>query len=83
MKHFVVIGRIPFDDEDSAYSFMAKDDNEAREKFTEEILDASGNWSYDDDDNRVYGGEMQDGEPVVYINYIISCKQEMKVQFVG
>lgn len=42
MKTYVVIGRIPFDDEDSCYAFAAKSREEAVEMFDDALYQDSG-----------------------------------------
>jgi len=41
-KHLALIGRIPFDDEDSCYIFQDKNLDEATEAFVQQIYEDSG-----------------------------------------
>jgi len=66
---YTVIGRIPFDDEDSLYTFETASDLEARRRFKDAILEDGE------------ATEVEDGEPVVYVNWIISSETEPKIYY--
>jgi len=76
MKTFyIVTGRIPYDDEDSIFVVEAKDMDEADAEFRRLILDANNGEST----------EVEDGEPVVYINaYVrVESEREPKIEWLN
>jgi hypothetical protein len=64
MKHYAIIGRIPFDDEDSCYTMEAESREEAVEIFEERIAKAAG---YEDAEQ--CRKDTADG--CIYINHVL------------
>lgn len=69
MTHYAVIGRIPFDDEDTAYFFNDVAEDTLHDLFAKQIYEDSGR----DDQDDVY---KEHGTPV-FITYIIKTESEM------
>lgn len=68
MKHYAVIGRIPFDDEDSCYTYEADSRESAASMFKQEILEEHGPNPPTD----------ASGEPVI-INIVLESETPIKI----
>lgn len=67
LKTYAVIGRIPFDDEDSCYTFTVKSRDEAIEKFSDALYEDSGL----DEDCRQRNIKAHGCDNGVFINHIL------------
>lgn len=66
-KTYAVIGRIPFDDEDSCHTFTAKSREEAIEMFSDAIYEDTGL----DEDCRTHNIEVHGGHNGVFVSHVL------------
>ncbi len=71
--HYIVTGRIPFDDEDSLYVVEAETIDDAHAEFRRLILADRLALGIPDDEL-----EEEDGEPSIYVNYYVRCEPGKK-----
>ena len=69
--YYCIVGRIPHDEEDTTFNYETDSETDAVRLFKEEILSVGEPTEY------------EYGEPVVYINTIISSKTELTLWHEG
>lgn len=70
LKHYAVIGRIPYDDEDSCFLVEAKSLKDAEKKFTK--------WIYEGSDQKKSDVIKTEGK-AVYITHILESDTPIKI----